>query len=102
MHTTFLSDLYWLGHSHTALTENSEWTIYPDNSGRIVKKPKRSVITAGYNDGFIQRDLKGDATYRNSFVEERFIIPTGLGSAILHINVPRAHDANEVYAEIIN
>jgi len=102
LHTTFVADLFWLGHTHTSIAENSEWTIYPDNSGKIIKKQKRSVITAGYNEGFIQRDLTGDTLYRSSFPEEKFLAPTGIGSALLHINVPSGHGTCEVNAEITN
>lgn len=102
LHTTYVADLFWLGHTHTDLTDKSAWTIYPDNSGKIIKKHKRSVITAGYNEGFRQRDLTGDMCYRNSFPEEKFLAPTGIGSALLHIEVPKRHDASGVIAEITN
>lgn len=101
LHTTYLADLYWLGHSHNALTESGSWSIGPDNSGNIVKRQKRSVVTAGYQDCFGQRNLSGDALYRSSFPEEKFLTPTGLGSALLHITVPRAH-SSELEVEIIS
>lgn len=102
IHTTFLADLYWLGHSHTDIIDKTAWTIYPDNSGKIIKKRKRSVITAGYNEGFIQRDLGPDDCYRSDFVEEKFLVPTGLGSALLHITVPKSHGITMVESEVIS
>jgi hypothetical protein len=102
IHTTFNADLYWLGHSHTDITDKGAWTIYPDNSGKIIKKRKRSVITAGYHEGFIQRNLGPDDCYRTDFIEEKFLAPTGLGSAILHITVPKSHDTTIVEAEVIS
>jgi len=102
IHTTFLADLYWLGHSHTDITDKTAWTIYPDNAGKIIRKRKRSVITAGYQEGFIQRNLGPDDYYRTDFVEEKFLVPTGLGSAMLHITVPKSHDRPIVEAEVIS
>ena len=101
LHTTFLADLYWVGHSHNDLTDKA-WTIFPDTSGKIVKRRKRSVITGGYNEGFVQRNLKDDMYYRSAFPEEKFLIPTSLGSALLHITVPKCHKTSEVDVEIIS
>lgn len=101
LHTTYLADLYWLGHSHTSITDATPWTIYPDSSGKIIKKRKRSVITAGYQDCFTQRNLNSDTLYRNSFPEEKFLAPTGLGSALLRLTVPARHDITEIDSEII-
>lgn len=100
LHTTYVADLYWLGHTHTDIVDRTAWTIYPDRSGRIIKKRKRSVITAGYQDCFKQRDLKTeDDLYRSDFAEERFLIPTGLGSALLHI-VVSSHNGDPLLAEV--
>jgi len=85
---TYVADLYWLGHSHNDVTDGSGWTIYPNQSGRIVRNKKRGVITAGYQSSFIQRNLSEDDSYRNSFPEERFYKPNAIGSALLHITVP--------------
>jgi hypothetical protein len=58
-----------------------------------------TVITAGYQDSFIQRNLTDGECYRNAYPEERFLLPGGIGSALLHINVPGA--SNEmIQAEI--
>lgn len=101
LHTTYIADLYWLGHTHTNIVDKTPWTVYPDNSGRIIFKQKRSVITAGYQGSFEQRNLTDGKYYQNSFPEEKFLIPGGQGSAILHISVPGNHcDALE--AEIIS
>jgi len=92
LHTTFVADLYWLGHSHTDIVDKTPWTIYPDRNGNIIRKQKRSVITAGYQGCFEQRDLKKDNDYyRASFPEEKFLIPSGQGSALLHIATSRSH-----------
>lgn len=100
LHTTYIADLYWLGHLHTDIIDKTPLTIYPDNSGHIIRKKKRSIITAGYNSSFNQRDLKEDNFYRNSYPEENFLTPTGTGSAVLHITVPKTHNNTEVIAEI--
>jgi hypothetical protein len=102
LHTTFIADCYWLGHSHTSIVDSTPWTIYADNSGHIVKKQKRSVITAGYNEGFTQRNLGENDFYRNDFVEEKFLAPTGIGYAMLHITVPRSHGDMDLDVKIIN
>lgn len=94
LHTTYIADLYWLGHSHTDIYDKTAWTVYPDRAGRIIRKRKRSVITAGYQGGFEQRDLKTDDDYyQSSFPEEKFLIPSGEGSALLHIHCPRCHNS---------
>jgi hypothetical protein len=93
LHTTYLADLYWLGHSHTDITDKTAWTVYPDRSGKIVRKRKRSVITAGYQGSFEQRNLTEGEYYRNGFPEEKFLIPSGEGSALLHIRVPSKNGA---------
>lgn len=102
LHTTFIADLFWLGHSHTSIIDSTPWTIYPDNAGHIIKKRKRSVITAGYNEGFIQRNLGEDDCYRSDFVEENFLAPTGIGYAMLHITVPKSHSDMDLDVKIIN
>jgi hypothetical protein len=99
LNTVFIAQLYWLGHSHTDLTSKG-WNIYPDNSGKIIQERTREVVTAGYQKGFDQRDLTDDVLYRNSFPEEKFLVPTGIGSALLHINVPKSHGTTELNAEI--
>jgi hypothetical protein len=101
LHTTFVADLFWLGHSHTDIVDRSAWTIYPDTAGKIQKKRKLSVITAGYNEGFVQRDLTGSRLYQNQFPEEKFLAPTGIGCATLHIHVPAGHESTKLGAEII-
>lgn len=88
LHTTFVADLYWLGHSHTSIIDQTPWTVYPNQSGTIVKRRKMTVITAGYQDSFIQRNLSENDSYRNAFPEEKFLTPGGIGSALLHITVP--------------
>ena len=102
VHTTFIADTYWLGHTHSSVIDNSTWTIYPDNSGKIIKKQKRSIITAGYNEGFIQRNLGNDDCYRNDFVEEKFLAPTGMGYAMLYLKVPKSHENTIIDAKVIN
>ena len=102
LHTTYQADLYWVGHSHNDLTDKGAWSIYPDVSGKIVQKRKRSVITGGYNQGFIQRNLGVNDYYRSGFPEEKFLVPTSIGSALLHLSVPRTHMTSEVEAEIIS
>jgi hypothetical protein len=99
LNTVFIANLYWLGHSHGNLT-SSGWNIYPDNSGKIIQEKTREVVTAGYQKGFEQRDLTDDVLYRNSFPEEKFLVPTGIGAALLHINVPKSHGTTELNAEI--
>jgi hypothetical protein len=98
--TTFLADCYWLGHVHASVVDTTGWTIAPDRGGTIRKTRKLAVITAGYNEGFVQRNLHHDRAYQVSFPEEQFLVPTGLGSALLHIVVPRAHN-EDLVAELV-
>lgn len=88
LHTTFVADMYWLGHTHTSIVDQTPWTIYPNKSGTIIKRRKMTIITAGYQDSFIQRNLSENDSYRNAYPEERFLLPGGIGSALLHISVP--------------
>jgi len=90
--TTFLADCYWLGHVHASVVDTTGWTIAPDRAGTIRKTRKLAVITAGYNEGFVQRNLPRGCAYQSSFPEEKFLVPTGLGSALLHITVPRGNN----------
>jgi hypothetical protein len=93
LHTTFIADLYWLGHTHTNIVDKTPWTVYADDLGKIIFKQKRSVITAGYQGSFEQRNLSLDTDYyRNSFPEEKFLLPGGQGSALLHLLVTSNHD----------
>lgn len=101
LHTTYIADLYWLGHSHTDVVDRSAWTIYPDGAGRIQRRRKLSVITAGYNEGFVQRNLRGKGLYQSEFPEEKFLAPTGLGFAMLKLTLSASHQNTEVKAEII-
>jgi hypothetical protein len=92
LHTTYVADLYWLGHTHTDIVDKTPWTIYPDRNGNIIRKQKRSVITAGYQGCFEQRNLKKDDDYyRTGYPEENFLIPSGQGSALLHVTAPKSH-----------
>lgn len=93
LHTTYQADCYWLGHTHTDIIDKTAWSIYPDRAGRIVRKRKLSIITAGYQGCFNQRNLTDGVYYQSSYPEEKFLAPTGMGMATLHIRVPAAHDA---------
>lgn len=93
LHTTYIADCYWLGHTHTDIIDKTAWTIYPDRAGKIIRKRKLSTITAGYQGCFNQRNLTDGVYYQSSYPEEKFLAPTGMGMATLHIYVPPAHDA---------
>lgn len=101
IHTTFVADLYWLGHTHTNVVDNTPWTVYPNSSGRIIKKKKRSIITAGYHDSFVQRDLTDGNCYRSSFDEEKFWSPSGIGSALIHVSIPK-DNTTDIDIEVIS
>jgi hypothetical protein len=100
LHTTFVADLYWLGHTHTQIIDQTPWTIYPNAMGRIIRKRKRSIITGGYQDSFIQRDMGEKDSYRNAYPEERFLTPGGMGCALLRLKVPSTSHDIDMEAEI--
>jgi len=87
LYTTYVADLYWLGHSHTDIIDKSGWNMGVSPKGKIVRKRRIGVITAGYQRNFQERSMGDHDTYRNNFPEERFHTPTGLGCATLTIDL---------------
>jgi len=87
LYTTYVADLYWLGHSHTDIIDKSGWNMGVSPRGKIVRKRRIGVITAGYQRNFQERSMGEHDTYHNNFPEERFHTPTGLGCATLTIDL---------------
>jgi len=64
---TFLADLIWIGHKHTAIVNNSGVQIQISSQNKIVEKPVIGVITPGYHKIVEQKN-----SFDLSYSEERF------------------------------
>lgn len=64
---TYVADLIWIGHKHTALVNNSGSSVYVSQQNNIKIKNTISMITPGYHKPVEQKDH-----YDLSYSEERF------------------------------
>jgi hypothetical protein len=83
--TTYVADVYLLGHKHQNISDAGGQTIYVDKKGYINKHVKRFMATAGYHSGVNNKnDKNADHSYTLSFEDEMFNSPTSLpGGGVL-------------------
>lgn len=64
---TYLADLIWIGHKHTAIVNNSGVQIMVSSQNNIIEKSVTGIITPGYHKVIEQKDH-----FDLSYSEERF------------------------------
>ena len=89
LYTTYIADIYWLGHSHVSLVDSkSQWSIGVSSQGNLFRKNKIGIITPGYNRNFDEKNYDKDSDYYElNFAEERFYAPTGIGYGLLEVDL---------------
>lgn len=88
LYSTYVADMYWLGHTHVSLIDSkSQWSIGVSSKGNIYQKNKIGIITPGYNRNFMEREYADSDYYELDFAEEKFYAPTGIGCGVLDISL---------------
>ncbi len=89
--TTYVADVYLLGHKHQNITDTGGRTIYVNKKGDIKQHMKQFMATAGYHTA----EIETKSGYSLSYESEQFNAPTSMESGGVIEIEPRNLNSNE-------
>jgi hypothetical protein len=92
-----ISDLIWLGHTHTSIQDNDMHMVYLDKNANLCERARRGIITGTYKKPLRDYDID-KIGYLSSYGIERMRTPESSGGAILHIK----YASGDIQSKIIS